>query len=122
MKNFTSLVAIILLAFSYSAQAKSLSSYKYKSVPHYTFNGEIKLDCYQTLDGCKNHKQVVRRVAEAYRAVKNSPDAVAKAYAKSCLKGFSTLNSFPKHLHGARGVYSAQFMACNMALENHFVK
>ena len=121
MKNFTSLLPIILLAMSFGSQAKSLTSYKYKSVPYNTFMKEIYLECYKTVD-CKNHKQAVRKVAAAYRAIKNSPSRTAKAYAKSCLDGFSTLNSFPKHLQGQPGVYYAQFMACNAALEYHFVK
>ena len=106
MKNFTSLLPIILLAMSFGSQAKSLTSYKYKSVPYNTFMKEIYLECYKTVD-CKNHKQVVRKVAAAYRAVKNSPSGTAKAYAKSCLKGFSTINSAPKHLQGKDYFYPA---------------
>ena len=121
MKNFTSLLPIILLAMSFGSQAKSLSSYKYKAVSQYVFENEIRLTCGRTVD-CTNHKEAVSKVAAAYRAIKYSPNYIAKAYADSCLDGFSTLNSLNKYLQGDAGIYPSQFGACNEALRNHFVK
>jgi len=121
MKNYSLLLATILLLLSLGSQAKSLSSYKYKSVSAYVFQNEIELTCGRTVD-CKNHKEAVRKVAAAYRAVKNSPSALAKAYSDSCLDGFSALNSLNKYLQGDPGIYPAQFMGCNAALRSHFVR
>jgi len=63
MKNYSSLLATILLLLSLGSQAKSLSSYKYKSVSAYVFQNEIELTCGRTVD-CKNHKEAVKRLLQ----------------------------------------------------------
>ena len=76
--------------------------------------GPSLLDCRSV--NCADHQAVISAVRSAWMTLRNSPNAVAKAYGETCFDGLKEIQKAPRHMIGDRGYYENFMVGCNAGL------